>query len=125
MGPDEAPVIPAIPGEGEATAARFVTVPYSGERTLKAELILGPEKELIEFKASISRYSELVIAGVPGFIFCAVVDALREPTDYRGWVMVVILATIVGAGIFLRQKFATEVETPDPLDVDDSSMRAP
>ena len=101
----------AVPAPNTSEAAGKVRLQYQGEKLLRGEYLLAPEQENIALRAKVTRYSELVSTTVAGFAFCALIDAFREPRDYRGWFIVGILLLVIAGGILVRWRTASEQPT--------------
>ena len=99
-GPDGGPSDAADAAE----AGRQVKITYAGEKIFAGDYLIEPERENIALRNQIVRYSELVTTTVIGFAFCAFLDAMRTPREYRGWLIFGMLVLIVAASDIVRRR---------------------
>ena len=103
---DGTPEAEEVNTSNAAEKRRKIRVQFTGEKEIGGDFLLEPEQENIALRARITRYSELVATSVAGFAFCAFIDALREPRNYHGWIIVAILLAVILAGIIVRRQVA-------------------
>ena len=89
-----------------------VRVQFPGEKIVSGSYVLDVERDFLELRNQVIRYSELTAISIPGFAFCALLDVLRAPS-YQGWIIFGILMAVIFSSIVTKWYARTRQQSTD------------